>query len=213
VVLIDDDEELLESMRQLMARDGHEVLTASRPADGIALVRKHRPQLVLLDYFMPEMTGAGVVRAIREFDQLVQVLLVTGYAEEQPGRRLIRELDIQGYHDKGDGPERLLVLADAALKHFRVVDRLESQRQRLVHLLESGPAITRLQPAEALFRIALANLSGLLDTPRDALVATSNNGLFIMADAQEGVSFGSRSSRLGRAASSSPRTGSRTPAG
>ena len=188
VVLIDDDADLLEATRQLLALDGHEILTASDPEAGIALIREHRPQLVLLDYFMPRLTGADVVRRIREFDQMVQVLLVTGYAEEQPGRKLLRELDIQGYHDKGDGPERLLVLVDAALKHFRALAGIERQRRRLVHLVESGPAVAKLQPADVLFKIALTNLSGMLDAAGDSLVATSNNGLFVMRSAQEGIS-------------------------
>lgn len=188
IVLIDDDLDLATSTRTLLVRDGHEVLLATDPAAGIELVRTARPQLVLLDYLMPTMTGADVVRAVRKFDDMVQILLVTGYAEQQPGRRLLAELDIQGYHDKGDGPDRLLVLVDAALKHQRALARIDSQRRSLRHLVTVGPGMSQLQPARQLFEFALTSLMGLLASTGDALVATSNNGLFITEDVHAAVS-------------------------
>jgi len=188
IALIDDDPDLVASTRALLARDGHDVHVATSPEAGVELVRTRRPHLLLLDYLMPGATGADVVRAIREFDQTVQIVLLTGYAEEQPGRRLLRELDIQGYFDKADGPEQLMVQVDAALKHYRAMARLADQRRRLMHVVAAGPDVSRLQPAEDLFRAALDHLVGLVEAPGDGLVATSNNGLFVLEDARCGVS-------------------------
>ncbi len=188
ILLIDDDVSLLESTRAVLTRDGHDVICASDPREGVELVRRTRPHLILLDYMMPGMSGADVVRAIREFDTLVQVLLVTGYAEDQPGRKLLHELDIQDFHDKGDGPDRLMVQADAALKHFRVVDQLARQQRTLMKMVESGPELTRLQPVQELFQTALEKMIDLLGVQGDALVATSNDGLLVMRSAEERVS-------------------------
>lgn len=188
-MVIDDDAALLASTQSLLERDGHEVIAATDPAAGIEMVRAHRPHLLLLDYVMPRMSGADVVRAIRAFDDTVQVLLVTGYAEDQPGRELLQRLDIQDFHDKGDGPDRLMVQVEAALKHYRVVEKLRRQERRLVRMVEAGPKISRLQPIDSLFRTALENLVAVVGAGRDASVATSTDGLLVMRTTGESISI------------------------
>ena len=65
---------------------------------------------------MPGITGDEVVAQLRQFNTHVQVILQTGYASEQLPREMLRRLDIQGYHDKSEGPEKLLLWADVGLK-------------------------------------------------------------------------------------------------
>lgn len=156
--------------------------------DGVELVRKHKPHLILLDYHLPGGTGADVVAEIRTFDTTTEVLLVTGYASNQPARRLLAELDIQGYHDKADGPERLLVLIDAALKHYRALDRVRRQKASLRHIIDSTPEIVQLQSGRQVLHAALNHLVPLLQGG-DGFIATANNGLFVFDGANEGISI------------------------
>jgi signal transduction histidine kinase len=67
---------------------------------------------------------------VRRLDPYVQIILQTGYAGEHPPRTLLAELNIQGYHDKTDGPERLLLWVDVALKAHRLIAELR-ERERL----------------------------------------------------------------------------------
>lgn len=188
VAVVDDDPTLLESTRRLLAYEGHDVRVAADAGAATELVRSFEPHAVLLDYHLAGETGAEVVRAVRRFDPLVQILLVTGYASEQPARRMLAELDIQGYHDKSDGPERLLVLLDAALKHAATLRRLDRQGRALRHLVEVGVEISRLQPIESVFASALAGVMGLLDCAT-GFIATENHGVLVMGGADEGVSL------------------------
>jgi len=96
------------------------------------------------------MSGEDVVHAIRALDADVQIVLQTGYSGEKPPRDMLRVLDIQGYHDKTDGPERLLLWVDVALKaadqlrHIRAAEQevaissaqLQRLSGRLLHLQE-----------------------------------------------------------------------------
>jgi diguanylate cyclase (GGDEF)-like protein len=186
ISVIDDDVGLLRSLQRLLEFEGHDVRGSSDPTEGVQIVRDWKPELVLLDYCMPVMNGPEVVRAIRQFDSLTQVVLVTGYAEEHPARQLLTELDIQGFHDKADGPQRLLVLVDAALKHHQALVRLDRQRRGLQHIVEASPRLTRLQPMNELFSVALEEVRPLLGGG-DSLVATQNSGLFVFDHAPEGV--------------------------
>ena len=109
ILVVDDQREALTSVRDLLEREGHQVLTADSGARALEIFKQHEIHLILVDYFMPGMTGEQLIRAIRSFDQYVQIILQTGYAGEKPARVMMAELDIQGYHDKTEGPEKLLL--------------------------------------------------------------------------------------------------------
>jgi two-component system, cell cycle response regulator len=171
VLIVDDDVTLLQTLEQLLTREGHEVFSASNGAEAVALCKSHEPHLVLLDYFMPGMTGEEVVRVIRKFNSEVQIVLQTGYASERPARTMLRELEIQGYHDKSEGPEKLLVWVDVALKSFRHSRALKASRDGLNFILRAAPELHRLQPLEDLMRGILTQIYGLLGLA-GAFVAT-----------------------------------------
>jgi len=133
ILVIDDQEEILTSVRLLLERDGHKVLTALSGEEGLCTFRQEKVHLVIVDYFMPQMTGEEVVREIRKTDKDIQILLQTGYAGEKPPLETLRALDIQGYHSKTDGPEHLLLWVESSLKaaahleQVRAAERLKAE--------------------------------------------------------------------------------------
>jgi signal transduction histidine kinase len=132
VLVVDDQRATLESTRLVLEREGHHVLLAESGAQALELFAQHPIHLLLVDYFMPRMTGEELIAEIRRVDANVQIVLQTGYAGEKPPREMLRHLDIQGYHDKTDGPEKLLVWVDVALKASE-----QLQRVREAELLKS----------------------------------------------------------------------------
>ena len=162
VLVVDDDAALVASLEQLLVQDGHTVLTAQNGAEAVRTVREADVHLVLLDYFMPGMTGEDVVREVRAFDKLTQIVLQTGYASERPARVMLRDLEIGGYHDKSEGPEKLLVWVDASLKAYRQARALSASRDGLRRILEITPELHRLQPLEGLIRGVLTQMQGLM---------------------------------------------------
>jgi len=153
--------------------EGHRVITAPDGPAGIEAFNREPIQLILVDYFMPGMTGEEVVREIRKRDQLVQIILQTGYSGEKPARVMLRELDIQGYHDKGDGAERLLLWVDCALKTYRHVLAMEKNRKGLRYILDLTPELHRLQPMDDLLEGLLWQVEALLGAD-NSFVATVN---------------------------------------
>ena len=162
ILVVDDDATLLGTLEQLLIQDGHTVLTALGGAQAVQLCREHDVHLMLLDYFMPEMTGEDVVREVRAFNDTTQIVLQTGYASERPARVMLRVLEIQGYHDKSEGPDKLLIWVDSALKAYRRSRALRASRDGLRHVLKVAPELHRLQPLENLLRGTLLQIQGLL---------------------------------------------------
>jgi signal transduction histidine kinase len=130
ILVVDDQREVLYSVRNLLEREGHEVLTAESGERALGIFKTHEIHLMLVDYFMPRMTGEQLIRAIREFDPYVQIIMQTGYSGDKPAAEMMAALDIQGYHDKADGPDKLLLWVAVGLKAHRLITCLR-ERERL----------------------------------------------------------------------------------
>ena len=83
ILVVDDDEDVAETIERSLRSGGYEVLVAYRGADGLHLARQERPDLVVLDIMMPGMTGVEVCRHMRANPELAQipVLFLTAKAE------------------------------------------------------------------------------------------------------------------------------------
>jgi signal transduction histidine kinase len=130
ILVVDDQSEVLESTRSLLEREGHAVLTADSGESALALLKEHDVHLLIVDYAMPRMGGDLLVREIRKFDPYVQIVMETGWNGDLPPRQMLRELDIQGYHDKTDGPEKLLLWVQVGLKAYRTIRQLRERERR-----------------------------------------------------------------------------------
>ena len=169
IALVDDDSDYLEATRLLLESEGHIVLTAVDGDDALTLLRQKPVDLLLLDYFMPKMTGEQVVEQLRTFDTGTQVILQTGYANERPPREMLRRLDIQGYYDKSEGPDRLLLWADAGLKAADAIGRLARSRKGLKDILEVAPTLHRIQPLADLYEDVVEHIARLINARRAVL--------------------------------------------
>jgi len=184
ILLVDDNADYLEATRRLLEREGHHVLTATNGQEALAVLRQKRVNLVLLDYFMPGMTGEEVVKQLRQFDPLVQVILQTGYASEHPPREMLRRLDIQGYFDKSEGPDKLLLWTDAGLKAAYTVQLLHKSRQGLRYILDVTPEMHKIQPLNDLLQGILLQVAGLLGAVNSFLAVMPEGGVFRSASGE-----------------------------
>lgn len=78
VVAIDDDEQHLKFIAKVLSRENVRIFAASGPNQGLELVRRERPHLVLVDLLMPDMSGMEVLEKIIQFDSGIDVVLLTG---------------------------------------------------------------------------------------------------------------------------------------
>jgi two-component system alkaline phosphatase synthesis response regulator PhoP len=76
ILLVDDEEDILNFLSYNLKKEGYEVYTALNGQDGIALAKKHKPHLIVLDVMMPEMDGIETCRIMRENKELANLLIV-----------------------------------------------------------------------------------------------------------------------------------------
>lgn len=135
ILVVDDQEAALVSTKLVLEAEGHRVLVADSGRAALEAFGAHEIHLLLVDYFMPQMTGAQLVAEIRARDRDVQIVLQTGYSGEKPPREMLATLDIQGYHDKSEGPEKLLLWVGVALKasaQLRCVREAECLKSQII---------------------------------------------------------------------------------
>lgn len=90
ILVVDDDEADLELFRTILEKEGYMVLTADKGKDGLDEVRRKRPNLVILDLKMPDMSGIAVLREIKKIDENTEVIIITGYGAMKSARMAMR---------------------------------------------------------------------------------------------------------------------------
>src|SRR5690349_10169124 len=91
LVIIDDNPRSLEYVSTALAGDKVRIFTASDPEQGLDLVYTHRPQVVMTDLVMPNMTGLEVLERITEFDPAIDVILMTAHYTSETAVEAIRK--------------------------------------------------------------------------------------------------------------------------
>jgi DNA-binding response OmpR family regulator len=84
ILIVDDEPNIVISLEFLMMREGHEVRVARDGEAGLAAVRTHRPDLVVLDVMMPKLDGFAVLEAVRSDPKLeaTRILMLTAKGRE-----------------------------------------------------------------------------------------------------------------------------------
>lgn len=176
ILLIDDQNEYLTTTISLLKREGHDVVGVLTGEEGLTLLKKEHFDLLLIDYYMPGgMNAEEVINKVRQFNPFLQIILQTGYAGEYPPREMLRRLDIQGYHDKTDGPEKLLMWIDVGLKVSNTVQLLSKSRLGLQYILDVTPELHKIQQLQDLFQGVLIQISGLMGIVNTFLAVIPEN--------------------------------------
>jgi DNA-binding response OmpR family regulator len=114
VLVADDDPDIRELVRELLLRDGLDVIEASTGREAVRGVHAHNPALVVLDVAMPELDGWQALERIRDFSD-VPVLMLTAHASELEKVRGLRA-GADDYVTKPFGRQELLARVQALLR-------------------------------------------------------------------------------------------------
>ena len=89
ILLVDDEAPILTMMTHVLELEGYDVHTANSPLIALEMLRKEKHHIVVTDISMPEMDGLELLQAIRAFDPLIQVVVMTGQSSMQKAIRAL----------------------------------------------------------------------------------------------------------------------------
>ena len=130
VVVVEDDPVILNTLAYNLSRQGFGVQKATNGTEALKLVRKHRPDLILLDVMLPGESGIRVCERIREEDREVVIIMITAKdAEEDKVKGF--EAGADDYVTKPFGMKELVARINANLKRSTA---LQGTRGRIIEV-------------------------------------------------------------------------------
>jgi CheY-like chemotaxis protein len=100
ILVVDDEDNIRALVQTMLKQDGRHVALAAKGKDAIAIFKKERPHLTILDIDMPDIDGITVLREIRTIDPQAKVMIFTG-GDSPTVEREARALGVTDFLRKG----------------------------------------------------------------------------------------------------------------
>ena len=136
IIAVDDEEGIVDSLSVFLRRSGYDLVGVTDPLEAIELVRNEHFDLMVLDFIMTPIHGDKVVEEIRKFNKELYILLLTGHKDLAPPLETIRKLDIQGYCEKSDKFDQLLLLIESGIKSIEQMNEIKRINEELSNTYE-----------------------------------------------------------------------------
>ena len=116
ILIVDDDPTLVDFLKLLLDSEGYETLEASDGASALQQIAEDSPEVVLLDYMMPNMDGLDVLRNVSQNFESSFVVMLTGKGSEEVAVQCMKEGAID-YVIKPFDNDRLLAVVRNAIRY------------------------------------------------------------------------------------------------
>ena len=138
ILVLDDEPALLNEVEEWLLLEGFETVTASNGREGIQKIRDHRPDLVISDVTMPEMSGYALLECLQQEPELAATpfIFLTGHSDKS-SMRAGMELGADDYLTKPITHREMLAAIQSRLKRREVItheiqQEIDELKQRLI---------------------------------------------------------------------------------
>jgi two-component system nitrogen regulation response regulator NtrX len=139
ILVIDDEAAIRDSLRMILEYEEYRFVGASSGQEGLEVVARERPDVVLLDIKMPGMDGMEVLRKLHAADQALPVVMISGHGTTATAVEAIRSGAID-FLDKPLGSERVIVTLRNVLRQSALSSENRDLRPRFMSVWGSRTA-------------------------------------------------------------------------
>lgn len=115
IIIIDDDSGIIDSIKGFLG-DKYYIEGFTSSKEGLSKLKEETFDLLILDYYIDELSGANVIDEIRKYNNELYILLLTGFGEKIPGMKSLETLKIQNYYEKSGDFEKLIIFIEGIIK-------------------------------------------------------------------------------------------------
>ena len=131
IIVVDDEQGIVDSLSIFLKRSGYDFTGLTNPLEAIERVRNEHFDMMILDFMMDPIHGDEVVEEIRKFNKDLYILLLTGHNDLAPPLETIKRLEIQGYCEKSDKFDQLLLLIESGIKSIEQMNTIKTINKQL----------------------------------------------------------------------------------
>lgn len=131
IIVVDDEQGIVDSLSIFLKRSGYDFTSLTNPLEAIERVRNEHFDMMILDFMMDPIHGDEVVEEIRKFNKDLYILLLTGHKDLAPPLETIKRLEIQGYCEKSDKFDQLLLLIESGIKSIEQMNTIKTINKQL----------------------------------------------------------------------------------
>ena len=131
IIVVDDEQGIVDSLSIFLKRSGYDFTGLTNPLEAIERVRNEHFDMMILDFMMDPIHGDEVVEEIRKFNKDLYILLLTGHKDLAPPLETIIRLEIQGYCEKSDKFDQLLLLIESGIKSIEQMNTIKTINKQL----------------------------------------------------------------------------------
>ncbi|HXD74060.1 MAG TPA: sigma-54 dependent transcriptional regulator [Vicinamibacterales bacterium] len=162
ILVIDDDAGIRESLKMTLEYDGYDVIGAATGPEGLNLVERDAPDLVLLDVKMPGMDGFDVMSRLRSMQGSLPIVMISAHGTGTTGADAIKKGAID-FIDKPLSTDRVLVTVKNVLEQERLRDENRALKKAVeVRHQMIGESSALRQVTAAISRAAPTNATVLI---------------------------------------------------
>ena len=173
ILALDDEIGIIDSLSVVLKRNGYGFEGVTSPYEAIERIKTGSYDMLILDYMMAPINGDKVVEKIREFNNDLYILMLTAHKDMAPPLETIKALDIQGYCEKNDKFDQLILLVESAIKSIIQKKTIMRYTDGLNKILESVPKIYQLQPIGNILEGILIGVMTLVNS-KNAFILVDN---------------------------------------
>ncbi len=147
ILVIDDEKSIRNSMKEILAFEGHEVVLAENGMEGVVAVKTEKPEIIFCDIKMPKMEGIEVLQRIKEFTPEIPVIMISGHGTIDTAIEAIKK----GAYDFIEKPldlNRILITIKNATDKSQLVQEtitLKTKVSKKYEMIGSSPALEHIR--------------------------------------------------------------------
>ena len=131
ILVIDDEQGVIDSLDVYLRKEGYIVEGETNPLLGIENIRNNYYDILILDYIMMPINGDKVIEEIRKFNKDIYIIVLTGHKSVAPPIETIRRLNIQGYLEKTNKFEQILLMIESSVKSIIQLEEIKKKNKEI----------------------------------------------------------------------------------